>query len=660
METLSDPMFWLNLIYFFIAVCLAFYIPGNLILKKFQLRFFDNVTLSLIVGIVLWIWQGFIFGFLGIRQLTYIYLFICTLLWLRYTTLNFSFKKHPKLNISRMDLILFLVLILGTAYLLLTTFLNGVRVEKGLYFCCGLPDSLYHLALTNQLVKEFPPTEPGASGIVVQNYHYLGNLMVADFVRIFHLPLISTFFQYFVILFSLLYGLSAIAFARILNLRNIYIFWILIFLYFSGDIIFLLMFLLGRGFDFNLSFLHHSGWLWVSPSRVFASTIFFGGLSLLSLWIKKKNLYIALVLALIFSILVGIKIYVGIFALAGLGGLTIYYLFQRDLKAVLLPVLSFALGLIIYLPISNPSGTFDFVGLWRFENFIVTPQLGLVDWELKRQTFIAHQNLLRIIQYTTIFIATYYIFIFGTLNLSFFQTKKSLGLLPKETHIFLFSGIFICLILGSFFIQDIGGANSSQFIITVMIILSIYAALGVSYWIGKLTHPWKFLVLALIILLTIPRAINFAKFQFEFQKVGGGHYVETDELEALNFIKTQTSPSAIILADNISKNNWRNAYSHSISFLSDRQIFLDGEGITADHGVDVKQKLKDQQEIFQSSDSAKIKSLLIKNNVSYIYMNSNHNIQDKRWQEYLREVFSNNKVKILKPLTNYLIDISLR
>lgn len=646
METLKDLVFWLNFIYFLAGVFLAFYIPGNLILRKFKLSFFDSVILSSILGIVLWIWQGFLLGFLNLRFITYIYLAISTLFWIRTSKFSNQFKGFIKLTLS--DYILMATIALGTSYLLLTTFLNGVEREGSLYFCCGLPDSLYHLALTNQLINQFPPIEPGASGILVRNYHYLGNLMVADFVRIFQLPLISTTYQYFTVFFSILFGLVAVTFSRILKLDRKYLFLLLIFLYFSGDILYLLMYILGNGFDFSFSFLHHAGWLWVSPSRVYSSVILLGGLSFLALWTHKKSFYLGVVLALIFSILTGIKIYAGIFTLIGLLALSIYYIFKRKHKYLLLPFLTLILSLTIHLYTSNTSGALDFTGLWRFENFIVSPELNLVDWELKRQTFISHQNYPRVVQYVLMYIVVYFIFIFGTLNLAFFQTKKSLSLLPKEFHIFLIPSIFVNLILGSFFIQDIGGANSSQFIITTMIILSIYAALSVHYFTNIFSGSLKLILILIVILLTVPRAFYFAKSQFEFQKVGGGHHVTKDELEALNYLKSNTPISSIILADNINKNNWRNAYSHYISFLSNRQLFLDGEGITADHGVNVKRKLNDQMEIFESSDSVRVNQLLKQDSINYIYLAAKDNLSATNSAQFLEKSFENDKVKILK------------
>jgi len=49
---------------FILAVFIALYIPGHLALHKIKLTLFQNIVISTILGMVLWGWQGFIFGFL--------------------------------------------------------------------------------------------------------------------------------------------------------------------------------------------------------------------------------------------------------------------------------------------------------------------------------------------------------------------------------------------------------------------------------------------------------------------------------------------------------------------------------------------------------------------------------------------------------------------
>ncbi len=67
---------------FLLAIFLAIFIPGDLFVARLKLTLFQRVILSFGVGLVLWALQGFIFGFLGFRTLTFGYIAICLVLWL--------------------------------------------------------------------------------------------------------------------------------------------------------------------------------------------------------------------------------------------------------------------------------------------------------------------------------------------------------------------------------------------------------------------------------------------------------------------------------------------------------------------------------------------------------------------------------------------------
>jgi len=654
-------IFWsLSFFYFFLAVFLAFYIPGTIVLKKLKLQFFANFVLSIVLGMVLFAWQGMIFGYLGIRWASYIYLISGLILW---TYLLFKEKSWNKLkvsNLGKLNIGLVFLIILGTILQLSTTFFQGVIFKNGMYFCCAVPDSLYHIALTNQIVKAFPPIEPGMSGVIVHNYHYWSNLVAAELIRVFKLPLIATQYQYFTFLISIFIGLSAVMFTQIFGMARKYAYWLVFFLYFSGDITYLLLFILGKGLSFDLPFLENAAWLWISPPRVFATVIFFAGLSSLYLWIKRRDFLTGIIVAFIFSALVGFKIYDGVFAFCGLAALGLFFLHKKDFRMIIPLILTVILGLIVYLPVNNASGGLIFVGFWRFENFIAQPALGLSHLELARMIYLAHHNWLRILFQESGYVFLYIVFVFGTVILGIFQTKKSLSLLPIEINIFLISGSLVSAFLGFLFIQVSGGANSSQFLITVDIIGSIYAALFCFYWIERLRGKIKVLAILLIIFLTIPRVMHQVYLSISSQVYEQGLTVDKNQLKALNYLKNKTLPSSIILMDNIDnpqntslkslKNSWIGSNSYYVNFLADRQLFIDGDNsIVESHGINIQQRLKTARIILYSKDASLIEKTLIENNIQYIYLPDGVSTESGILKiKTIVLVFSSGTVKILK------------
>src|ERR1035437_678929 len=91
----------LFIIYFIFATFLAFYIPGRVVLgEQKNLSKIGFFAVSYILGIALWAWQGYLFGFLHLRSLSYLYLFVFLGLFIfkRY----YSFKL-PKINLKKFD-----------------------------------------------------------------------------------------------------------------------------------------------------------------------------------------------------------------------------------------------------------------------------------------------------------------------------------------------------------------------------------------------------------------------------------------------------------------------------------------------------------------------------------------------------------------------------
>ena len=78
---ISDPSFMQSILHslfytlaFILSIFLAFYIPGRVILGKISKNTawnFEKLIISLVVGMVLWAYQAIIFGYLGIRWLSY-------------------------------------------------------------------------------------------------------------------------------------------------------------------------------------------------------------------------------------------------------------------------------------------------------------------------------------------------------------------------------------------------------------------------------------------------------------------------------------------------------------------------------------------------------------------------------------------------------------
>src|SRR5476649_454363 len=71
-------MSWLFSFIVFIFVSFSiFTVPGLVILGRRIMPWWIRYTLSSIIGVALWTWQGYLLGLLHLRFLTYVYVLIC-------------------------------------------------------------------------------------------------------------------------------------------------------------------------------------------------------------------------------------------------------------------------------------------------------------------------------------------------------------------------------------------------------------------------------------------------------------------------------------------------------------------------------------------------------------------------------------------------------
>lgn len=638
---------FLYFLYFLFTIIISFYIPGAIALYKVKLNTFSKFILAVIIGIVFWGWQGMIFGYLGLRWLTYIYLVISFAIWLK---LYFTRLSWPRINFQKnftKPNILILIIILAGS-LLQTSIIgyNGTINSSGMNFCCGsTSDNLFHLALTNQIIQNFPPQQPGMSDTILQNYHYWSNLISAELIRIFNLPLIQTQFIFIPLLISVLLGLNALIFSYINRLNIKYAFWLIFFLYFGADLIYFIILLNRQGLDFSMSSLEDGISFLENIPRAFSIIILFGGINLFCIWIQKKEWGLGLITTLILGTVIGFKVYTGLFILSGLGVLILYYLFKKQFRTTSPLFLTFLFSAVIYLPVNQNAGGLYYTGLWMFRNFIVQPSLGLERLELERIIFLNDGKWLRVAQYEITFLFLFLIAIFGTKLIGFIQSKKSLSLLPKELNLILLPSLFFSLLGGLFFQQTSGGANTFSFLVNVFIIGSIYSALACFYWIKKMHTVLKFIFVLIICSLTLPRIIYSAIDNLDLINNQKSFLIPKHELQAYEYLNKKgiDRPHMLIDIDRFDMNN----DSPYLSIFINGKIFLSGQGILRSHNINFKKREDVVNSIFKYENKNEIKHLLSDNKIDYIITRTGSIFASKE-VDFLELFYRNNNITIYK------------
>lgn len=642
MITLTSLSFWLNFLLFLVAIYISFYIPGSILLRKVNVSNFHKVVLGTVVGMVLWAWQGFIFGYLHLRFLSYIYLIFVLILYIRNSKLNIKIPKSKKV-----DILVFLIFILGMFIQLAPVIGFGLEFSKGTYLCCANNDDfLYHAALTNSIIRGIPPMEPGMIGEVVRNYHYWSNLVVAELSRVFRLPAFFTQFQYINLFLSLFLGLTVLTFANLLKISKSFTRWLVFLIYFGGDGIFLILLFLGKNLSnlrSVLSLEDGSTFLY-NPPRAFSIVIAFAALSLFVIWIRDKNKFAGALSIILFSSTVGFKVYTNLFFLIGLSILFIYFLYKKQYKNFVIGSLLFPLTGVIYLSDNASAGGLFWAPFHFANDFIVQSTFNLRNLELARQIFIAHNNYLRVFQYELLFIIISAIAVFGIKIIAFFQSFKSLLRLGGEQLIVLATGIIGSYFIGSFFLQQSGGANTFNFIVSSWIFLSIPAALALDFWQSKLSKAKQLIFILLFVVLTVPRVVNNTYTNVsQFMKFGY-LFVDKDLENSFKFIKQNIDDKSLIVIDSTFDYD---RYSPFVVAFTGGSTFLSGEKILESHNVPFETRQITKNNIFKA-EGPLIAQEIYRNKINYLFLWQRDSSFSKQYDPFTNKLFENKEVKILK------------
>lgn len=587
-----------------LVLLLAWYIPGSFFIRGKNVSAFQRFVLSCGTGMALWGWQGWVFGWLHLRWLTYLYLFVFFVLWGKSVVppkiSRNQFSKMLVKTVRNLDLVLLFVVITGIIIQLQGAWFNGLTVGDEIMFSGGHePDHIWHAALTGALVRNIPPLEPAMNGIPVVHYHYWGNLIMAEIIRVFHLPLLPVVFQLFAFVQTLMLGLSVIVFSHILGLKKTVTRFFAFFMYFGGDALPFLVMFLGRGFNFGMGSMENGAAFLMNYPRSFAFITTFIGLSLFIMWLRNGSRRITVAFVTVISVIIGMKANVGLFLLFGLGVLGVYYMMKRKGSRIIPLVALVILSLIVFLPANKEAGGLVFTGFWRSRDFIVHPGLGLSHLELARQIFAADGKWVKALCYDLLFLFLFTAGTLGTKLIGLVQSRRSLNTLPFELNLVLISGFIMSFAAGTFFIQVSGGSNSFNFIVNVFLAGSLYTAIAVAFIMEKLPFPVLRLLFILVVIIgTIPRAVHEANFNYQRIYSNKVYRIDKDERDADEFIRKNTRENDVILSG-----------SHITSFLANREIYTspgNGNSILITHGLDPKDREDTLKVLYESQNSEEL------------------------------------------------------
>ncbi len=571
-----------NFIYFLLLISL-FIFAGNQILKKFlklQFKsFLENFLFSLIFSLsaaLFLIYAALIFnlGFL-VRPISLFFLILGLI------SAFFKLKHRAIWPRIKPDIFLTLLSLFLAIPMVLITARSGWRVRDGVEFVgVNAHDGLWHLALIGELKNHFPPQYPLFSGIPLKDYHYLLDLLIAKFSLVFNLNEMDLYFRFFPVLISIVWCLSTFLLAQ-KYFQNKQTSYLTVFLsVMGGSFSYLLLIFHPAGINLD----SHFGVS--SPISSLINLQFAFSIPILTLtfyafinFIQEKGFGWGIIAAFFTGILFGIKIYAGIIAFWVIGIVTLLsFLKTKKIKNIWLPLVAGIIGIFVYLPTSTGKAGLVFAPGEMVRSIIQGP-LSWTLWEIQRQIYAEHNNFIGL---SKIGFYSFTVFIFGNLGTRILGTyeiirfRKS-AILSKYFGIFSFA-LVLPFIIPLIFIQSVTPFNIIQFWWYFLYLMSFLTAVFVWSLLQGKAPLVKFILLATIIILTLPSAI-FVLGGYLFPQQGP-YNVPNPRLEASEFLKGASNPNQTILE--IPQNSQGESYNFSwpdIAAFSQRRTFLGPEMI---------------------------------------------------------------------------------
>lgn len=636
--SLFDLQFWLFLLLFCIAVYISIYIPGRVVLSYFKKQStLITVAIAIVFGIVLWGIQGYLFGYLNFRILTYLYLLFFLFL---------AYKKqllHPNIslqNIHRVikeNKIITSLLVIGGIVQSIPLFGSGLLYPDGVRFIgVNAYDGMMHLSYIQSIVQNFPPIEPGSFPNKITNYHYWTDLILADITRIWSIPVSHLFFQYVPIAISLLTGIVALALVQKLGGSKKMAIWFLFLLYFSGDAAYLFMLLLHQTFGFYTPAIDNGPTQFLNMPHAIAKPIFLVGIMQFIDFTQTKKLKTGIAMALVFGVLFGFKVYFGIYIALGLLLYGVFALFHsflkhkkksiakrinetiREQKTLFLSLSVFALvTLAIYLPPNSNAGGLFFAPLEWPKLFLNPDNINFQDWWLRRQVYEVNGNIRNMLLLDALAIGITLVAVYGTRLLGFLPSKNIFRFFGHEKMMLLLPGLLLFQVLGFFTLQESGGFNVFNFFATSAVILSLFS----SFYLSQLSFSKNLLVKVLIIgfiLLTIPRAIFEISENFNQTRLKDStSRIPIKELDAFQAIRKNTPNNAIIQSHPANPLDNRSQY---VAFFSGRNTYLTGVSMQETHNQPISEREKIVDELFNQMSEDDFVNKLEKLGIRYVYL----------------------------------------
>lgn len=657
---LLNPEFYLYFVWFFVAVTISWFIPGFIALSIIKLK---NISLKFLlafpVGMSLWGLQGYLFGYAQLRFLTYLYILVFVALFAK-TQKESGFaevKSFWKKVTKQPKWLLFLIL--ASSFLQIYSHIgSGLLNSEGLpFYFVNSVDGVLHLSYIQEIAQQFPPQEPGAVGLPLQNYHYWSDLVQAELVRVWQLPTIHIFFQYAPTLISILTTVLFLQFIAYLGGSRKAQLVALFLLTFGGDAAYLITQVLHRNWGVNVSSLDSGVTFYFNIPQVYARFVFLSILFLFLKWWKEKSLKLGILLAILTASLFGFKVYYALYTVFGVCffiGIQMIFDFIQKLKkhspvkafletieysqkSILFVVILATISLLVYLPVNKAAGGLTY-SFFEWPHLLLSAvNIDYIDWFLRMQVYEAYGNTRNIIIFNLWAAFLTFVAVYGTRMIGMIPpiTTKNENL--KQLLWFFIPANILFVLLGLFTLQTSGGLNIFNFLIVPIFSFNIFTALYFDNLKTKLFIP----VFILFALLTIPRSfLQLSLFYQRYQTQNTDALITNDELEAYEYLRAQNN---IVVQKTMEEHyNYQTTY---VAFMSGQPTYIGGISMLESHNQPTEERLQNVMNALSSTDVNQKANMLNSYGITHFIIPTEEFKIQNSW--FAKPVFQNDSWTVL-------------
>ncbi len=648
-------MFLLSIIKFIIFTFIVLFIPGyffirNTVFKKTGTIIFVSISLGLAVFTA----TSLLGRFLNFRYLGLVTAFILVLWLLIKKGISFQpkFKKRLTNFKDKFFLTTLAIIIAGCFFQNLIPAKSGTSYDFGIGYWSALAhDGVWHEALAQDLITNFPPNNPGLSGTKLTNYHYLYDLLVAQTNISTGISLRDLIYRFYPLLFSILLGLGSYTLVLKLYKNRLAAVFSLFFVYFGSSFGWIIEYARQRTLGGESTFWANQP-VSMNINPPFAVSLVFLVCAIYLFLIIKKNRKIVLSFILISSVLIGFKVYGGLVLIGALGTFAIIKLFfEKDLFYLKIFIPIFAISLSIFLlQTSMASGLLEIKPFWFINSMIDDPdRVGWLKLASARSSYFSGGNW---IKFSLVEVVSFAIFVVGNLGtriVGFFVAKEFKVRFFLRKSSLLFWTAFFSFLIPLFIVQKGNPWNTIQFFYYFLYIFSLISGYSLVLLYKKMRKISLIIIIAL--LLTTPIS-SYSTFRSGFQ--GAPAKITLEEESALAFLRDQKSGIVLTPPFNSEiRKSMKSPFTVSIyetsayvAAGSAKPIFIEDEIQQDILQNSYKARIADSNIFFKGASSQWSKSFLKQNQIGYIYIPKIYNVSLNQETLNIRKIFENNDTLI--------------